>query len=401
MIVEALSLLARANVAGSVAIATVALLRGPVRSVFGVPAAYGLWGIPLMMALASLVPAPPGGPIAPIVLSATSGLSAAGLSGGPLWQAWVGGAWALGVLAYAALLCAEQARFARALRGGARESVGGKLVVRAARTDMGPAVVGSMIILPLDFEVRFTRAEQAAVLAHEAQHLARGDVVTNAVVALIQCLCWFNPLVHLAAHWIRSDQELACDAAVIADCPGLRRPYAEALLKTQMVAAIPPVGCAWRAHGFPALRNRIRHLKQRAPSRPRRACGVLVVVALTLGGGYTAWATQPSRRPAVVAPEWSSKPDGADLVRLYPAKALALGMAGTAVMQCRVGRSGVLSACAIIREAPQGLGFGDATLRMAPMFQMKPKTVNGTPTGDATIRIPVRFKIPASKAAQS
>ena len=62
----------------------------------------------------------------------------------------------------------------------------------------------------------------------------------NAVVALIQCLCWFNPLVHLAARWIRFDQELACDAAVIAERPGLRRPYAEALLKTQVMAAIPP-----------------------------------------------------------------------------------------------------------------------------------------------------------------
>ena len=122
------------------------------------------------------------------------------------------------------MLGARQLRFAAALRGGAPGSVGGTRVVRAARTDIGPAVVGRAIILPLDFEDRFTRAEQAAILAHEAQHLARGDVAANAVVALIQCLCWFNPLVHLAARWIRVDQEFACDAAVIAQRPACGDP---------------------------------------------------------------------------------------------------------------------------------------------------------------------------------
>ena len=205
MITDALPLVARANLAGSVAIVAVALLRRPVRSIFGAPAAYSLWGIPLMMAVASLVPAPAGGLIAPIVLGATRGLpAAASLRSGSLWPASVGGIWVLGTVVYATVLGERQVRFASALRGGSPASIGGMLVLRAARADIGPAVVGRAIILPLDFEDRFTRAEQAAILAHEAQHLARGDVVANAVVALIQCLCWFNPLVHLAARWIRS-----------------------------------------------------------------------------------------------------------------------------------------------------------------------------------------------------
>jgi TonB family protein len=401
MIVDALPLVARANLAGSVAIAAIALLRWPVRSIFGATAAYGLWAIPLMMALASLVPAPEGGPIAPIILAATSGLpAAASLWSGSLWPASVGGIWALGALVYATLLGAQQVRFASALRGGRSASVGGALVVRAARTDIGPAVVGRTIILPFDFEVRFTPAEQAAVLAHEAQHLARGDVVANAVVALIQCLCWFNPLVHLAARWIRFDQEAACDAAVIANQPGLRRPYAEALLKTQVMAAVPPVGCAWRARGFPALRDRIRLLKQRAPSPPRRACGVLLLAALMLGGGYAAWATQLSPNRTVAKPDWSSRPNGSDFSRFYPPKAAALRLDGMAVMQCRVDLTGALSACAILREGPWGAGFGKATLQMAPLFQMKPMSVNGRPVAGGIIRIPVKFKLPPNDAGR-
>jgi TonB family protein len=392
MIIDTLQLIARANLAGSAAIAAVALLRSPVRSMFGAPAAYGLWGLPLMMALASLAPVPAGGPIAPIVLGAMSGLPAAAyLKSGSLWPAAAGGVWALGAIVHATLLGARQARFALALRGASRGSVGGTPVVRAARSDIGPAVVGRAIILPLDFEARFTRAEQAAVLAHEAQHLARGDVAANALVALIQCLCWFNPLVHLAARWIRLDQELACDAAVIADRPGLRRPYAEALLKTQVMAAIPPAGCAWRARGFPALRDRIRLLKQRAPSARRRVCGALLLAALTLGGGYAAWAAQPSQGRTIVDPDWSRRPNGSDVARFYPRKASDLGKEGTAVMRCRVERTGMLSACAILSERPRGLGFGKATLQMAPLFRMKAKSVNGRPVTGGIVNIPVKF----------
>jgi TonB family protein len=253
-------------------------------------------------------------------------------------------------------------------------------------------VVGRAIILPVDFEVRFTPAEQAAILAHEAQHLARGDVAANAMVALIQCLSWFNPLVHFAARWIRIDQELACDAAVIARRPGLRRPYAEALLKTQTVAAIPAAGCAWRARGFPALRDRIGLLKRRPASLPRRVCAILLLAALTSAGGYAAWAAQPQGR-TVVDPDWSSKPKGSDLARFYPSKAADRGLEGTTVMRCRVEQTGVLTACAIVREAPQGAGFGKATLQMAPLFRMRPKSVSGRPVAGATVNIPIKFML--------
>jgi TonB family protein len=221
-------------------------------------------------------------------------------------------------------------------------------------------------------------------------------VIANTIVALIQCLCWFNPLVHLAARWIRIDQELACDAGVIADQPSLRRPYAEALLKTQVLCAIPPVGCAWRARGFLPLRDRIRLLKQRAPNRPRRVSGALLLVVLTVGCGYAAWASQPSRSTSLVKPDWSSRPNGSDLVRFYPAKALIRELDGMAVMRCRVERTGALLACAILREAPQGVGFGKATLAMAPLFKMKPMGLNGRPVAGGVVTIPVKFRLQPS-----
>ena len=83
------------------------------------------------------------------------------------------------------------------------------------RGEAGPAVLGFLrprIVTPDGFQTHFTPQEQAAILTHERVHLARQDARINALAALLRCLCWFNPLIHLGARWLRIDQELACDA---------------------------------------------------------------------------------------------------------------------------------------------------------------------------------------------
>ena len=160
------------------------------------------------------------------------------------------------------------------------------------------------------------------------------------------------------------------------------------------------MGCAWRPRGFQALRDRIKLLKQRAPSAPRKACATLLLIALTLSGGYGAWAAQPSRGRTITDPDWSSKPNGADLVRLYPQRAQDRGLEGMAVMDCRVGQGGGLSACKIVHEAPRGASFGAATLKMAPLFRMKPKSVNGRPVAGGMVSIPVKFNLAGKDAGR-
>src|SRR5690606_36008933 len=103
----------------------------------------------------------------------------------------------------------------------------------------GPAVAGVLhprIITPADFEERFEREERKVIIAHETIHLANNDARINAIIALLRCLCWFNPLVHVGAHLMRIDQELACDATVIERHPKSRAIYAAALLKAQLAA---------------------------------------------------------------------------------------------------------------------------------------------------------------------
>jgi bla regulator protein BlaR1 len=81
-----------------------------------------------------------------------------------------------------------------------------------------PAVTGfkePVILLPRGFLKDHSLQEAHFVLLHECTHIRRHDVLANWMLSLLQALHWFNPLLHFFFRRIRSDRELACDAAVI------------------------------------------------------------------------------------------------------------------------------------------------------------------------------------------
>jgi beta-lactamase regulating signal transducer with metallopeptidase domain len=243
------------NLAAGAAVAGVCLARIPVRRVFGAGAVSDLWAFPpLVFALAfgvALVPAD----------SVTwSAAAAAAIRLPDLTFAAL--AWALGAAFMMLRLAVAQARFEAELRAG-----------RA-----GPAVVGLIsprIVLPAD-DGQYSTEERDLIRAHERAHVARKDPRSAAAAALFQCLCWFNPLVHLAAFLMRLDQELACDAAVVISRPHARALYARTLLKTQMAAMPLPLGCYWPARGQHPLEVRIALLRPRPGQSTARPEGGLV-----------------------------------------------------------------------------------------------------------------------------
>lgn len=289
----------RANLVLAIAVAVVMALRLPVRRWFGAHVAYGLWLIAPFAFLASLIPATEMAEDS--VAAAEKGRVAAEaarlgaeaiaalhqgrldplahlLEGRTLTAMWLGGA-ALAI----ALVALGQARFLRHARAG----------------KAGPALVGVItprIVTPAGYEEMFTADERALVRAHERAHIDRGDPKVNAALALAQCLCWFNPLVHIGAHLARQDQELACDATVMKRKPGSRRLYAETMLKTQLSASALPLGCHWLSGRHP-LEARIGMLKQGASSETRRLIGAGAVATLALAGAFGAWAAQPPAPP--------------------------------------------------------------------------------------------------------
>ncbi|NBB17381.1 hypothetical protein GVN21_18620 [Caulobacter sp. SLTY] len=306
---DLIALLLEINLALAAVILLVLALRLPVRRLAGPRHAYALWAVVPLAVLAVLMPArvvtetrivPSIGaaqvqPATPAQsVSAPVANSKGRISRDAAWKAltllWLGGV-VLGLV----IQGGRQARFLNSLGDLRRE---GARTFRAARPGVGPAVVGVLrprIVLPADFDRQFTPDEQRVVLAHEQAHLAGGDAQINALVTALQCLFWFNPLVHLAANCLRVDQEIACDAAVLAQYPGERRRYGEVMLKTQLAPNAPPLGCHWPAGAARQLKERFGMLKVRPHGPARRLAGAIAIGLVAAGGAIGAWAAQPPR----------------------------------------------------------------------------------------------------------
>ena len=166
---------------------------------------------------------------------------------------------------------------------------------QAQAVDGLPAAMGlwkPAIVLPADFDARYTCEQRALMVTHERMHIIRGDLHANALTTALRCVFWFNPLLHLAARHFRHDQELACDLRVIARHPHARRAYGEAMFKAQLALHPLPIGCYWGSH---PLKERIAMLKQPVPSLSRWIGGAVLVGVLGLGVGFAAWSAQPAR----------------------------------------------------------------------------------------------------------
>lgn len=285
MSVEPVSSLIEFNIAVSAAVLLVLVLRKPLRLTLGAHVAYALW---LLVPAAGFATLLPGRVVdtAEIAVDISGGsFTATGGMETTSWLAvavqlapwvWAGGAAVM--LLWHALL---QVRFMADLKRG----------------QAGPAVVGFFrprVVVPADFPARYSLTERALIRQHEKIHLARHDSRINTLVVLLQCVCWFNPLIHLGAHAMRVDQEMSCDAAVVGRRPRVRRNYAEALLKTQLAASPLPVGCHWPGGTQHPLSERIVMLNQAYPSALKRLAATVLVFGLAAVGGIGSWAAQPA-----------------------------------------------------------------------------------------------------------
>jgi len=201
--------------------------------------------------------------------------------------------WAVGALFAAGTLVYRQRKF---LSDSALKRLGSRFY-KASKNAVGPAAIGFMktrIVVPSDFSERYNPMERKLIIDHEREHIRVGDVRINGLVAVLQCLNWFNPLVYMAQRRLREDQELACDARVMRKHAGAKRTYAEALLKAQFAGQPIPVGCAWPAGGGHALKHRIVNLGQRPSSNLRKMLGALVCVFAAGATGHAVRAMIPA-----------------------------------------------------------------------------------------------------------
>jgi len=105
---------------------------------------------------------------------------------------------------------------------------------------------------------------------------------------------------------LRIDQELACDARVMARHADAKRAYAEAMLKTQLALRPVPLDCAWPPVGANPLKERITMLSRPLPGARYTALGAALCALATITGAGAVWIAQPPR--VAYAAEQSSSP---------------------------------------------------------------------------------------------
>lgn len=124
------------------------------------------------------------------------------------------------------------------------------------------------------------------IFLHELAHLKRHDILVGWLLAFLQALHWFNPLVWWAFARMRFDRELACDASVLARVPdGERRHYGGTLVgmleRFSHVQHLPAV--AGILENGTQLKRRLTMITKFRP--PTRLAGIWAVILIVVLSG--------------------------------------------------------------------------------------------------------------------
>jgi len=301
----------------SAAMLLVLALRQPAARLFGAGVAYALWLLPALRLIQPPLPAwhaaiPSVAAPETLVVFVEGTAAPLPPDGGPgQWVPILLAIWAGGAAVFLAWQCLSYRAFLARLASGARRIGAHRgLPIVASEGAEGPLALGFLnrhIVVPADFEARYTPAERGLALDHEAVHHRRGDLWWNLAALLVLALNWFNPIAWIAFRAFRADQELACDAAVMAGADaGARHAYASALVKS---ASRPGLIAACPLNHADQLKRRLRMMKQHRRGRARLIgglgiAGLVAAVGLVTGASGAAQ-SQPAPPPPPPTPPYA------------------------------------------------------------------------------------------------
>ncbi|SOB87353.1 Signal transducer regulating beta-lactamase production, contains metallopeptidase domain [Sphingomonas guangdongensis] len=298
-------------IATTLLMVVVLLIRTPARRSFGPSVAYALWAIPAARLVLPPLPEAWRGtamPVLPVAQDITIYLSepVATLVAEPTeglgWPSYALIAWALGAAGFIAYHLLSHGRFVARVRARAesvRRVANGSVAVIRTDATSGPLAFGvwrKYVAFPRDFADRYDPLEQDLALAHELGHHARGDLLANWIALVMLGLHWFNPVAWRAYRAFRADQEMACDALVLAGrARELRAAYGRAIVKSAHGGA---VSAACHLHTINEIKGRLKMLGvHEKSSRTRLLAGGATLAVLLVGGlGLTASGTQAAAR---------------------------------------------------------------------------------------------------------
>jgi beta-lactamase regulating signal transducer with metallopeptidase domain len=310
--------------ASTVLMALAMMLRRPVAAWFGARAAYLLWLLPV--ARMALPPLPTVGPAAAVmpgtfgeggtlVVLTHAGTAAARATTTFPWLEAAIALWFVGVVLFFTIQIVGYVRFSRLmLSDGVILGQEGKVTLVESVHATGPLAFGVLrkyVVLPVDFADRYDPAEQAMALAHERAHHERGDLLANMIALAMLGVHWCNPLAWIAYRAFRADQELACDALVLARHGDAHaQSYGRAILKA---ASGRHFAAACHLNTIDNLKGRLKMLSSHTRSLHRISWGMTAVAVITVAGlALTASGSSAARQMAGI----SEKMETAHMARL-------------------------------------------------------------------------------------
>ncbi|MBB3983566.1 beta-lactamase regulating signal transducer with metallopeptidase domain [Sphingobium fontiphilum] len=280
--------------------ALVMLLRRPVARWLGAGTAYALWALPVARLILPAIPQDMASPSPLHSAVDQAGLpdllmpaSAAALPSAPSeaaafpWLELAFGLWLTGAILFLLVQAIGYVRFRRlVLREATVLEDGGRIMIVTSPRVSGPLAFGvfhPVIALPVDFSLRYDDQEQMMAIAHERAHHERGDLAANMAALGLLALHWCNPIAWIAYRAYRADQELACDARVLALYgQDHAHAYGRAILKAASGGRQFAAAC--HLTRLTSLKGRLKMLSSHAVSLHRISWGMAAVALVTSAG---------------------------------------------------------------------------------------------------------------------
>jgi beta-lactamase regulating signal transducer with metallopeptidase domain len=154
----------------------------------------------------------------------------------------------------------------------------------------GPALMGfwrPRLLLPPNLAAGLSAAEVRVIFLHELAHLKRWDIAADWLMAILQVVHWFNPMVWLAFARGRADREMARDAMVLSMTGISGEDYGQTILKlVERISGTGPwAGAVGMLEGKNDLKRRITSI---ARFNPKLTGSILLALVLLVVIGVLA-----------------------------------------------------------------------------------------------------------------
>ncbi|WP_341502324.1 M56 family metallopeptidase [Gallaecimonas sp. GXIMD4217] len=353
----------------SLVLAGLLLAHSRLLGLIGARALYGLWSLaPLLLSL-SLLPLESTGslPLQQYLVVAQGAMTTrAAAAGDWLHLAWLAGALLLGNYWLLSHWHFRQQLAATPCRQRLADLPSG-LRLKESRALAGPVLSGLFrptLVLPADFQSRYSRAQQALVIRHELCHFRRGDLYWNLLALAVLLLFWFNPLCWLAYRRYRRDQELACDEAVLAqEGKEGRLDYGRALITSLEDARAPALAHLHYA-SKETMMERLKQLKNNNNQAKWKGLAALALGLTLVSGLSQAAMSKADGIQAAPKPQYRIEPK-------YPVAAAKAGTEGSVVLAIDIQPDGKVTNAKVLKSVPAGT-FDQAALAAVKKWQYQP-----------------------------